>query len=733
MKAFVIGWLKPPIFDTDEQTLTAFYLNLVILLACLGICLSFLAFVLVDGLPSQQYISLSFGFVSTIFLKIMLNQKRLDFVKQALLFLVWAAVMVAPILDVGIYSISMSGFVLLITLSGILSHRTMPIYTTAASIASAIFIVFLMRLGIVNSLPQHQMSIEAALVSYTVIYSIAGVATYASSTTVYHVIERLRQSQSDATQTAYSLKRAEHIAQVGNYQFDIETQKLTWSDEMYRIFGIAPETPVTFESYGRLIPEDAYDNVMENVQKATETGEPYEIEHSIILSDGTVKEIFAIGNPVVDENGDYTKIFGIVKDITERKQAERIQQVLLNISNTRHTSDNLETLLQKMIAQLGNVLNVKNCYIALYDERTGKYSFPYGTDEYDTDWSPQPMSKSLTEYVRRTGEPQLITEAKHLRMVSETDVEFIGTWSKVWVGAPLRAHQRVIGVIAVQDYDDANAYQQSDLDLLTYVGQNIGSIIESKQAEQEHLDLELQLQKNEFLQEFIGHMTHDIKTPLSVIKNSTYLLKNVRDTSRQSEYIERIDYQLERLDRIVEDILTISRLDHVDQSSYITINLKGLIEHIANQLYPKVQRSKIDLQLELADNLPIFMGNESDLTRAFLNLVENAIHYSDKGGQVMVRAYVDNDEIVCQIEDTGIGIAPDDLPYIFDRFYRADNARDFERGTGLGLAIVKRVFELHHGDIEVSSALDDGTTFTVRMRITELTRPENIINPQLES
>lgn len=733
MKSSVIAWLKSPTFDTNEKTLLAFYLNLTLITALFGIIIFMLVFPVIQSFTGRQFVSLLFGFSAVIYLKVMLNRKQLGVVRHIFLLLAWVGIASAPVLDVGVYSPGMTSFVLLILFAGVLARQNMPIYMAIVSMLTAFGIAFLMRLDVIQTVANHPIPIEAATIAYCVIYAIVGAITYASSTIVYHTIDQLRDSQAEANHSTYYLKRAENLAQLGNFEIDLQTEAVKWSDQMYRIFGIEPGIPMSLKTYGSLVTADMLNQVKANLQQAIETNEPYEVEYPIVTSDGIHKEILVLGNPVTDDNGQVVKVFGVVQDITERKQAERIQQLLLNISSTRHTSDNLETLSEKMIAQLGKVINVKNCYIALYDEKTGKYTFPYGTDEYDNDWSPQAMNNSLTDHVRRTGIAQLITEAKHLRMLRETDLDFTGTWSKVWVGAPLRIHQRVIGVIAVQDYHDAKAYKQSDLDLLTYVGDNIGSIIESKQAEREHIALELQMQKNEFLQEFIGHMTHDIKTPLSVIKNSTYLLKNVKDTSRQLEFIDRIDYQLDRLDRIIEDILTISRLEHIDQSSYTTIKLKELIEHITNQLHPKVQRRKIDLQLDLAHNLPVFMGNESDLTRALLNLVENAIHYTEQDGRVMVRAFVDDDDIICQIEDSGIGISPDDLPFIFDRFYRANNARDFERGTGLGLAIVKRVFELHHSIITVSSVVGDGTTFTVRMKITELAQLHKRSQPHPES
>jgi len=729
----VKSWLQSPQFDNYEKTLVALYLNLSLLTIISGL-IAFIVILPFISTRGQDHIAnLLLSLVFAIFVKVLLNLKRLKLAQITFLCLAWVAVTIAPMTDVGVYSPSMAGFVLVILFSGLFTSPNAPIYATFMCIASAIVISGMMNVGVIPTVPDHPLTIETALVAYSLIYLVVGAVTYISSSIIFRTIWQLRESQQEATQTNNHLKRAETIAQIGNFEFDIVNQQVKWSDQMYRIFGVEVGKPITIEFYGSLIAEEVYESVMASVQHTVETGSPYHIEHPIILPDGTRKEVYAIGNPVLDDNGRVTKIFGVVQDITERKRAERIKQVLLNISSMRQTTDDLASLLELIVQQLGTVINIKNCYVALYDEDTGYYSFPYGTDEHDDDWSPQKMDRSLTDYVRRTGVAQLITEAKHLQMMAQVDVEFFGTWSKVWVGAPLKVQQRVIGVLAVQSYDDGDAYQQSDLDLLTYVCENVASMIESKRAEEEHIALELQMQKNEFLQEFISHMTHDIKTPLSVIKNSTYLLKNVKDATRQIEFIERIDYQLERLDRIVEDILTISRLDHLDQSSQTTIRLHELLEHISNQLSPKIQLNQMILQLDVADNLPSFMGNESDLTRAFLNLVENAIHYSESESTVVVTAYLDSDDIVCKVRDEGIGIPSDDLPYVFDRFYRADNARDFERGTGLGLAIVKRVFELHHGTIDVRSAEGEGTTFTVRLRIKELASRHNLTQLQPES
>lgn len=714
-------WLQSPTYEQESMTWLSRFLNTILITNLITITIFIIVLPLLGMTNIGQIGILSTGIFASLVLKIILNRKLLKQTIHLFIFFAWIVVTISPLSDTGVYSPSMASFVIVILLSTIFSSRYAALYATSASIITSLGILILMKMGIVSTVPNHPLPAEIAFMAYSVTFTIVGTITYLSSNFLNLSIQRLQQAQQQSLETTSYLKRAEELAHLGNFEFDLATQQITWSDEVYRIFGISQSTVITLDTYRELMSLDMYNHVMAKVQETIETGQPYEIEHPILLHDGAQKEVYAIGNPVTDDTGKVVKIFGIIQDITARKHAEQIQQVLLNISRARYDDKSFKDLLDYIIQQLGTLINVQNCYIALYDENTGIYSFPYGTDEYDSDWSSARLDNTLTDHVRRTQTAQLITEKQHLHLTATTQLKFVGTWSKVWLGAPLKIQQYTIGVIAIQDYDDVNAYQQSDLNLLAYVADNIASIIESKRSEEEHLALELQMRKNDFLKEFIGHMTHDIKTPLSVIKNSTYLMEHIQEPARQTEYIGRINYQLERLDRIIEDILTISRLDHIDLSSQQSIRLTQLIKHIANQLQPKIERKSITFILDVAPQIPVFMGNESDLTRALLNLIENATHYTENGGQITVSCHHDDVHITIIIQDNGIGITSDDLPHVFERFYRADNARDFENGTGLGLAIVKRVVELHHGTITVSSQLDIGTTFTIQFIISDLT------------
>jgi two-component system, OmpR family, phosphate regulon sensor histidine kinase PhoR len=236
-------------------------------------------------------------------------------------------------------------------------------------------------------------------------------------------------------------------------------------------------------------------------------------------------------------------------------------------------------------------------------------------------------------------------------------------------------------------------------------------ITELKRAEGERVELELERKKVDFYREFIGSMTHDLKTPVATIKTSAYLLTKLSDPVKLEKQHARLNRQVERLQKMIDDILTVARLDYLPELTFEKINLNTFLEDIKDQLHTKAQQKNIALDLDLAPDLPLINAARDDLLRALLNLVENAVNYTPESGRVYLRSYLQEQSVICEIQDTGIGIEADALPHIFEQFFRAPNAREFEAGTGLGLAIVKKIITLHQGQIKVSSILGEGTTF----------------------
>jgi PAS domain S-box-containing protein len=197
-------------------------------------------------------------------------------------------------------------------------------------------------------------------------------------------------------------------------------------------------------------------------------------------------------------------------------------------------------------------------------------------------------------------------------------------------------------------------------------------LTERKAAEKQALDLALAKERVELLREFVGNISHDLKTPLTVINNSLYLLERISNPAKQKEKLGLIKMQTQVLDHYIQDILTISRLDYAPQIAHRRIQIETTLQNIERRLRPSIERNGLAVDMNLAPYLPPIWGDENELDRALVNLVENALNYTPAGGHISIRAYVHDEGVVIEVSDTGIGMSEADIPHIFERFYRSD-------------------------------------------------------------
>jgi PAS domain S-box-containing protein len=251
---------------------------------------------------------------------------------------------------------------------------------------------------------------------------------------------------------------------------------------------------------------------------------------------------------------------------------------------------------------------------------------------------------------------------------------------------------------------------------VAYFSTVIRDLSEHKEAEKSRLELALQNERVELFKEFIGNISHDLRTPLTVINTSLYLLERAENPQQRREKMDNIREQTVRLDRLIQDLLTLSRLDQAPQFTLMPMGLNRVLTDVKNHITPTAENKQLTLRFDLDNAIPPILADEQELYRALANLVENAVNYTPEGGSVTIQTDMVQDKVVTRIKDTGIGIPAGELPHIFERFYRANGARKIRaHGTGLGLAIVKRIIEMHHGTIDVESHVGAGTTFSVAL------------------
>ncbi len=235
------------------------------------------------------------------------------------------------------------------------------------------------------------------------------------------------------------------------------------------------------------------------------------------------------------------------------------------------------------------------------------------------------------------------------------------------------------------------------------------------EAEQRERDLELAREKNALLTEFFSTLSHDLKTPLTVIKTGLYLLERAKSPEQRQEKIVQIEEQVTLMDEYIQDMLTISRLEHMPTLTLQDVNLNALIDKVVDLLRARLEGKQIQFQFIGQPDLPSIRGDEDQLRRMLINLIENAINYTPAGGEVNIKTIYQDGRVVLKVIDSGIGIEASAIPHIFERFFRASNATAFERrGTGLGLAIVKKIVDGHVATIAVESQIGEGTTFSVQ-------------------
>lgn len=226
-------------------------------------------------------------------------------------------------------------------------------------------------------------------------------------------------------------------------------------------------------------------------------------------------------------------------------------------------------------------------------------------------------------------------------------------------------------------------------------------------------------QNREALQQFMTNMSHDLKTPISVIYTSLHLLEKDQNVSKHPDYVERIRTHTRLLDKHIQSILTMSRLDNDPHATLSSVHLETITNKVLSHLRPIADDKQINLELQVQPLLPRLCARADDFERAIFNLVENALRYTPQNGHIQIKIEKVRENIQIIVKDSGIGIAEEDIPHIFERFYRTDTARNsVSGGYGLGLAIVKKVVELHQGTITVQSQLDVGTSFIIVLPIT---------------
>lgn len=237
-------------------------------------------------------------------------------------------------------------------------------------------------------------------------------------------------------------------------------------------------------------------------------------------------------------------------------------------------------------------------------------------------------------------------------------------------------------------------------------------VTEARNITEQAMALKLEKERVRLLADFVRDAGHDFRTPLSTINTSLYLIERAEKAELREKHLNILREQISHIDRLVNGLLTMSRLDSESAFSLAPVDVERLLMEITPDIEARARENGLHFKMVSRLQEAFVLVDRTEFYRALMQFITNAVQYTHPGGRIALEIGGDRDTVCVTIADTGIGISEENLPHIFDRFFRADSSRSTV-GLGLGLAIAQKIIERHHGEITVTSQLGEGSIFNI--------------------
>ncbi|WP_269713740.1 PAS domain S-box protein [Caulobacter sp. NIBR2454] len=505
---------------------------------------------------------------------------------------------------------------------------------------------------------------------------------------------RRRAAQELATKE-HTLELAEKMARLGHWRFDFSTQRSVWSSEAYSIHGVHPsqyDPNVTMP--GVLYAPEDQPRLAAAFTRGLVTKEPFEFEGEVVRPDGVRRRVITRGAPEFDENGEIVALIGVIQDVTE----SRAMTEALRASEARY----------RLVAENANDL------ILVYDV--------HGTITFAAPSSAQILGYEPEEMVGRTTQSFL-----HPDDVAPTLLHYQSLLKPGGEELRPRVTMRARRKDGREIWLEAAPYVVRDENgRVLRFHDSARDVTVRKRYEAELQEARAQAEYAAGVKsDFLANMSHELRTPLTSIIGFSRLLEFAPELSSSSKSaVDRIAAASRALNTLVNDVLDLAKLEggkvELDPQQF---EVDPFLTETVELLRPQISAKGLELRLEIEPSkIGVLYGDTSRLRQVLLNMLSNAVKFTETGG-VVVRSRVKplNGPFACwelEVEDTGIGIRPEELARLFDRFVQADASvtRRFG-GTGLGLAISRQLIDLMGGSIEVDSEPGRGSRFMINVRL----------------
>lgn len=525
---------------------------------------------------------------------------------------------------------------------------------------------------------------------------------------------------------------ATNAGRVGVWDWDVLTDTVTWSDVIYEIHGLERETfGGSVAHFARLVHPDDRPRVKEAIRRALRDDHPDGMEFRAVRPDGEIIWLYTQAEVSRDETGRPVRMLGATVDITERKHAEssleqrfKELQTIYRLSAAVARAAKLEDIYDAAMSGLIDAVRADRASVLLFDDKNvmrfqgwrGLSERYRRAVEGHSPWTPVDADATPITVPDVTTDPALADLRQTLLE------EGIGALSFI----PLVSGARVVGKFMIY-YDGPHEFSDDEQQVCQTIADHVAYAIE--RARSERALRESSRRKDDFL----ALLGHELRNPLGPLRN---MLEVMGAVDLDSELLLRarrtMARQVDQLIRLVNDLLDVNRISR----GVITLHperleLRSLARDTADDFLPVFAEKQQELTVSPGEPV-VLRADAARVTQVLGNLLNNAAKFTDPGGRTTVEIERDGQTAVVRVRDTGIGIDPDRLPYIFDKFSRTGEPREERHlgGLGIGLTLAKRLVEMHGGTIEArSEGSGRGSEFIVRLPIVEDAVIETRVRP----
>jgi PAS domain S-box-containing protein len=546
--------------------------------------------------------------------------------------------------------------------------------------------------------------------------------------TVCQNITDRKLAQEAMRESEERLRMVLQASTTGWWVWDLTANQITADPQAKALFGIPPDQETSVDTFLHTFAPEEIPRILHKLPAILADAKDFDNEFHLIWRDGSSHWIQAKGHAFADETGQNRRLMGLVMDITARKRVEiafertvERLELLFEVASRLMNSPQPQEIVEYLCQQVMKHLDCDIFFNFLIDEKTHRLhlnAYSGVPPELALEYEWINIGETLCGYAAEQRHPLILNDLQQ-NIDPRTEV-LRSTGVTAYAGYPLISREHLIGTLSFAS-KRKTAFQPEELTLMLAVSDHVAIAIERGQllelARQSAADADA---ANQAKDHFLAVLSHELRTPLTPVVMGVSMLQNRSDLDVEiRQTLEMVRRNTEMEARLIDDLLDMTRIARgkIELVRH-PAELSGIIFHAIEVCKPDIETRRLHFDVDLgAEGTYWIEADVARLQQVFWNLLKNAIKFTPHDGCVGIRCWPDNDRVIIEVNDSGIGIEPESLLRIFNAFEQEEQSITQQfGGLGLGLAISKTLVEMHGGSIEAQSAgRDQGATFRIRL------------------